>query len=104
MVPGAKSKFGAPCSNMRSFGSKSTVMKKVLVTLLGLFGASHSHSATPAVIRHPGNCAPLLPIILHLDTNKHSSKVEYINWIVSELSVGVHKMLNRTGRTCISFL
>jgi len=27
-----------PCSNLRSFGSKCAVMKKVLATLLGLFG------------------------------------------------------------------
>jgi len=33
-----------------SFGSKFTVLKKVLVTVLGLFGA---------VIRRPEHCAPL---------------------------------------------
>jgi len=27
-----------PCSNLRSFGSKCSVLKKVLATLLGLFG------------------------------------------------------------------
>jgi len=27
-----------------------------------------------------------------------------INGVLSELSVGVHKMLNRIGRTCISLL
>ena len=35
-VPGLD---GAPCSNLRSFGSKRTVLKKVLATFLGLFGA-----------------------------------------------------------------
>ena len=40
------------CLNLRSSGSKCTVLKKVLVTLLGLFGA-------PAVIRRSGNCALL---------------------------------------------
>ena len=39
MVPGPRSKLGAPCSNLRYFGSKCTVLKKVLVTLLGLFRA-----------------------------------------------------------------
>jgi len=34
-----------PCSNLRSFGSKCTVLKKVLVTLLGLGSAPHSHPA-----------------------------------------------------------
>jgi len=28
-----------PCSNLRSFRSKCTILKKLLVTLLGLFGA-----------------------------------------------------------------
>jgi len=46
----------------------------------------------------------LLPSTLYLDANKHSSIVEHINWVLSELSVGVHKMLNSIGRTCISFL
>ena len=31
-----------PCSSLRSFGSKCTVLKKVLVKLLGLFGALRS--------------------------------------------------------------
>jgi len=44
---GARSKIGAPMSNLRLFGSKGTVLKKVLVTLLGLFGAHRSHSAPP---------------------------------------------------------
>jgi len=43
-----------PCSNLRSFGSKCTSLKKVLVTLLGPFGVL-------IVIRRPGNCAPLPP-------------------------------------------
>jgi len=41
------------CSNLRSLVSKCTVLKKVLVTLLGLFGA-------PIVIRRQGNCALLV--------------------------------------------
>jgi len=43
----------------------------------------------------------LLPLISYLDVNKHSNIVEHIIWVLSELSVGVHKMLNRIGRTCI---
>jgi len=38
-----------------------------------------------------------------LDANKHSNIVEHINWVLSELSVGVQKMLNRIGRTCAFF-
>ena len=54
MAPGARSNFGDPCSKLMSFGSKCIVLKKLLVTLLGIFSA-------PAVIRRPGNCA-LLPL------------------------------------------
>ena len=54
------SKFGAPVSNLSSFEGKFTVLKKVLATLLGLFGA-------PAVNWRPGNCAPLVtPLMLCL--------------------------------------
>ena len=47
------------CSNLRSFGSKCAVLKKVFVTLLGLYGAH-------IVIRRPGNCAPLAPLVTPL--------------------------------------
>jgi len=40
-------------------------------------------------------------IYIVLDANKHSNIVEHINGVLSELSVGVHKMLDRIGRTCI---
>ena len=32
------------------------------------------------------------------------SRIQYINWVLSELSVGVHETLNRIGRTCIPLL
>ena len=51
--PGQEASLAPPCSNLRSFESKSTVLKKVLATLLGLFGARRSHSTPPAVIRRP---------------------------------------------------
>jgi len=38
------------------------------------------------------------------DAKKHSNVVEHIIWVLSDLSDGVPKMLNRTGRTCISLL
>ena len=55
-APG-RSKFGGakwpptaslspPCSNLRSFESKCTVLNKVFVTLLGLYGAPCSHSVS----------------------------------------------------------
>jgi len=45
--PGQETSLAPPCSNLRSFGSKSTVSKKVVVTFLGLFGASRNHLAPP---------------------------------------------------------
>jgi len=51
---GQKASLAPLCSNLRYFRSKSAVPKKVLVTLLGLFGAPHSHSA-------PVELCPLAP-------------------------------------------
>jgi len=54
-------------SNLSYFEGKFTVLKKVLVTLLGLFGASRNNSAPlqwssdPVVNLRPGNCAPFAP-------------------------------------------
>jgi len=39
MAPGARVRLEPPCSNLTSSGRKCTVLKTVLVTLLGLFGA-----------------------------------------------------------------
>jgi len=49
--PGQESSFAPPCSNLRSFGSNFTGLKKVLATLLGLFGAPSV--GPPTVIRCP---------------------------------------------------
>jgi len=35
------------------------------------------------------------------DTKKHSNIVEHIIWVLSELSVEVHKTVNRIGRTYV---
>ena len=45
--PGQEANLAPLCSNLWSFGSKCTVLKKVLVTMLGLFAAIRSHSASP---------------------------------------------------------
>ena len=45
--PGQEASLALPCSNLRSFGTKCTVLKKVLVTLLGLFGTPRSDSTPP---------------------------------------------------------
>jgi len=46
----------------------------------------------------------LLPLISYLDVNKHSNVVEHTICFFSELSLGLHKMLNRIGPTFISLL
>ena len=49
-MPEARNVFGAPCSNLRSFGSKCTVLKTKPATLLGLF-------RRPPVIPGSGQCS-----------------------------------------------
>jgi len=44
----------------------------------------------------------LVALLSDYDTNEHRNIVEHITWVLSELSVGVHKMVNRIRRTCIS--
>ena len=57
--PGQEASLAPPCSNLRCLGSKCIVLKKVLVTLLGLFGASRSDSAFCPLA--PRRYAPRLP-------------------------------------------
>jgi len=45
--PGQEASLAPACSNLWSFESKFTVLKKVLMTLLGLFGAPGRDSASP---------------------------------------------------------
>ena len=45
--PGQETSLTPTCSNQGSFGSKCILLKKVLLTLLGLFGSPRSHSAPP---------------------------------------------------------
>jgi len=72
--PGQEASLALPCSNLSSFGSKFTVLKKVLVTLLGHFGA-------PAVIRCPhsdkvpGKLCPIAPLVTPLGTSLSKTTV-----------------------------
>jgi len=47
-----------PCLNLVSFGSQFSVLKKVLVTLLGLF-------------RRPANCVLFAPLVMLLTTPEY---------------------------------
>jgi len=64
--PGQEASLVLPCSNLSFFGSKCTVLKKVHVTLLGLFGASPPQwfGATRAIAH------PLPSLVTPLDRRK----------------------------------
>ena len=59
--PGHEARLAPPCLNLRSFGSKCTVLKNVFVTLLGLYGAPHSDLAPPLRFGARGIVTPLPP-------------------------------------------
>jgi len=70
--PGQEASLVPPCSYLRSFGNKCTVLNNVLVTLLGLFGnpavirrPPHWFDA-PIVTRCPGIVPPVPPIVTPL--------------------------------------
>ena len=63
--PGQEASLVPPFSNLRSFGNKCTILTKVLVILLRLFGAPCSDS-TPAEL-----FPPFLPLFYPACTTKH---------------------------------
>ena len=60
-----KKQVWRPHFQNRSFGSKCTVWKEVLVTLLGRFGAP-AVICPPLLTRPSGNCALLVTLWVHL--------------------------------------
>jgi len=58
--PGQEASLVPPCSNLRSFGSKCTAMKKVLMTLLGLFDDPAVNRRTHSDLA-PGHLCPPCP-------------------------------------------
>ena len=93
--PGQEASLAPRCSNLRSFGSKCTVLKEVLVTLLGLLYAPRSYSTPPAVIPSPhsdsapgelgppcppSSCPASLPISHH--RNRHRA----LKWLCRPLT------------------
>jgi len=46
----------------------------------------------------------LVTLLADYDTYKQSNIVDHINWVLSELSVGVHKTVKFIARTCIPLL
>jgi len=59
MAPGARSKFGAPMFELKVFGRKYTVLKKVLASLLGFFGDSQWFCARDVAHPLPPRYAPV---------------------------------------------
>ena len=78
------------------------VLKETLIMLcfaladdlhINIFVAGHGTVVQPVSINNTFGCKQAQQCI-----------VEHINWVSSELSAGVHKMLNHISRTCISLL
>jgi len=70
-LDGARGKKQVWRPHVRTWRLKHTVLKKVLVTLLGLFGALCSHSVHPSVSAPhsdlaPGELCPLSPLVTPL--------------------------------------
>jgi len=75
MAPGARSMFGAPCSNLRSFWKQMHCIQESTCDIVGIFRRPPQSFGAPIVIRHPGNCALLPPSLRPLPTgwwNLHS--------------------------------
>jgi len=68
MAPGARNKFATPCSNLRSFGSKCTVLKKSAHDIVGIFWAPRSDSV-------PGELCPLAPLVTSLVLCNENPKI-----------------------------
>jgi len=66
MAPGARNKFDPP----RSFGSKFTVLKKVLATLLGLF-SSPRDSVPGTFYSFSSSLRPWIHVTFMLEKRKH---------------------------------
>ena len=101
--PGKETSLAPPCSNLRSFGSKCTALKKVLVTSLGLFGALRSNSA-------PGElCPPFLPryapdwdkSIQGKGENRHLRSIfYYIKRSIQHNAIFLFKVLQLVAYSC----
>jgi len=62
LQPEQEASLAPQCSNLRSFGSKCTALKKVPMTMLGLFGDPQSFDA-PHDDFAPEKCAPLALLV-----------------------------------------
>jgi len=66
MAPGARSKFGVPVFDREVFRKQMVCIEESISNIVGTFRRPHSHSAPLTVIRRPGNCASLSPLVTPL--------------------------------------
>ena len=74
MAPGAINKLAPSHSSCNSFRSKFTVLKKVFVTLFGLFGAPRSDLAIHSDLTHGELCPPCYVPGWNINKNKNLIK------------------------------
>jgi len=80
--PGQESSLAPPCSNLRSFGSKCTVLKKV-ANLWHFW----DFPAPPTVIRIPENCFPLaLPLYAPVPRAEFSKSRSDLTFVAMSLT------------------
>ena len=69
--PEQETSLAPPCSNLRSFGRKRTVLKKILVTWLGLFDGPRSDST-------PRELCPRFPPRSRAEFSKSQSGLTFV--------------------------
>jgi len=105
--PGQETSLAPPCLNIRSFGSKCTVLKKTLATLLGL--SEHSSDTGPGGLCPP--CPLITRLVWHLETkcaavkfaepwmSKHFSELREHNYTSWSMYLECHTKL-WWGKSC----
>jgi len=66
MAPGARSKFGAPMFVPEIFRKQMYCIEESICDIVGTLWRPPQWFGAPIVIRHPGNCAPLAPLVTTL--------------------------------------
>jgi len=64
MVPGARSKFGAPIFEPEVFRKQTYCIEESTSDIDGTYRRPAQSFGVPIVLRRPGNCAPLASLLL----------------------------------------
>jgi len=70
MVPGERSKFGVPMFKLEVFRKQIYFIEKSTCDIVGTFRRPPHSFGTLIVIRRPGNCASLAPLVTPLVVSK----------------------------------